>query len=643
MKKRMKFVGVSAAFLIALSSTPLQFIGGVGEQVVYADSSYDTILQSAIKSNYSEVRDWEEYIEPLKELVNLGPNNDLYLGSESITSNSFYTDVLESKIFNGQRLKDILGVAGSGAKAQILVDGKSQVTQDDLLNPSLKLTVIIFATNQKTAEATVNLTTNSPVLSVNEDVVTLTQQFGGQYLDFEDSTSLTVTNNNGDAPWSVDEVISVTPNAERLKLDGILNDEDQYVKSGTYSQDIVAKLVNSDSGVVTRKLTVTVTVEEPKEDALKFEGNGPNGKTYKTGSTVLKSNVQELDGTVTPLSEAKFASVLVLNNPEFYNFATKETNNEELSEKLKQRFSELFKVSDGISAIATPINMDKLIVDSTSVDLSKVGVYTVPFLYETGTGHSMNLSLQLEVRSPGNPVFQFNTNQNKTIMIGEDFSLYDFQIFSNSNDLNLGNENIGLIDGVTITGSVNTSKVGTYKLTYSATNIYHLTTTLTRTINVVDPNGSTNEKPEISSFTSVGYVNYVTGYGIRVWSTPDGNATGQFLPHSTAWKIDQKATFKDGRIWYRVGTDQWIDGQYIKFSPVSPDPGMDNLKGIGTINYVPGYSVNVYQGPKDVSENWTGAQLKHGTKWRVFGEKNGFYNVGENQWVSSKYMTFVKD
>lgn len=643
MKKRMKFVGASAALLIALSTAPIQFIGDLSESKVYADTSYDSTLQNAIKSNYSETRSWEGYIQSLEKLVNSGPTNDLYLGSGFVTSNAFYTDILESQIFNGQKLKDILGVAGAGAKAQILVDGKSQVTQNDLINPSLKLTVKIFATNQKTAEANIVLTTNSPVLSVNENVVTLTQSFGNQYLDFLDPSLLTVSNNTEEIPWSVDEVISVTPTEERLKLEGILNDDSQYIKAGAYSQDVVAKLVNINGEAVTRKLTVTVTVNEPKEDQLTFVANGLNGKTYVTGSKVLNSDIQSLNSAVAPSSEANFSSVLLLNNPEYYNFETKETNKGELDEKLKQRFSELFKVSDGITPIATPISLTNLSVNSASVDLSKTGVYTVPFSYETSTGQSMSLSLQLEVRSPGNPVFQFDTNQNKTIKIGEAFSLYDFQIFSNSNDLNMGNENIGLIGDVTITGNVNTSKVGTYNLTYSATNLYHLTTTLIRTINVVAPDNENNDELKITPFSSVGYVSYVKGYGIRVWSTPGGNATGQFLPHSTAWKIDQKATFKDGKVWYRVGTNQWIDGQYIKFSPVSADVDMENLKGIGTINYVPGYSVNVYKESEANSDNWTGAQLKHGTKWRVFGQKNGFYNVGGNQWVSSKYMTFIKD
>ena len=70
---------------------------------------------------------------------------------------------------------------------------------------------------------------------------------------------------------------------------------------------------------------------------------------------------------------------------------------------------------------------------------------------------------------------------------------------------------------------------------------------------------------------------------------------------------------------------------------------MKELKGVGTINYVQGYSVNVYRGAEASGENWTGNQLKHGTKWRVYGEKDGFYNLGGDEWVSTKYISFQKD
>lgn len=107
MKKRMKFIGMSAAVLLALSPVVMPAIGATST-VVYADESYDGILKNAIQSNYT-VEDWTaERILGLKTLVNSGATNQLYTGS--ITNNSFYTDILSSKIFNNQTLNQILGV-----------------------------------------------------------------------------------------------------------------------------------------------------------------------------------------------------------------------------------------------------------------------------------------------------------------------------------------------------------------------------------------------------------------------------------------------------------------------------------------------------------------------------------------------------
>lgn len=646
MKKRMKFIGMSAAVLLALSPVVMPAIGATST-VVYADESYDGILKNAIQSNYT-VEDWTaERILGLKTLVNSGATNQLYTGS--ITNNSFYTDILSSKIFNNQTLNQILGVAGASAKAQILVDGKSQVTEADLSKAQLTLTVKIFATNGKTAEAEVLLKTNAPELAINDEMLSLTQAFGADYVDFElNPELLTVANNDSNGSWSVDTVVSVTPTKERLVRDGILDSEGRYIKAGEYTQTITASLISTTGTEVLRTIDVTISVLAPNAADLKFIAKTTDAKEYANGSTVLQTAIENMDATVAATSPYKFEDNLILNSPVFFNFDTKVTNYGELDEVLKNRFIELFQVSNEISGtVATlPIQIDKLTVDSTSIDFSKAGIATVPFKYTTPNGQEMTLSLQLKMKNPGNPVFEFSQNQDITISIGNAFNLYDFKVYPNTNDLNngnaAGNEGIGLLGGVTINGSVNTSKVGVYKITYTATNLNHLTTTLVRTINVIDPNEG-NEKPEITNFKSVGYVDYITGYGIRVWGTPKGNGSSQFLPHATAWKIDQKATFKNGDIWYRVGKDQWVDGSYIKFSPVANDPGMNELKGVGTINYVPGYSINVYKGAEASSANWTGKQLEHGTKWRVYGEKNGFYNLGGNQWVASNYVTFIKD
>ena len=192
---------------------------------------------------------------------------------------------------------------------------------------------------------------------------------------------------------------------------------------------------------------------------------------------------------------------------------------------------------------------------------------------------------------------------------------------------------------VSISGDVDTNTPGNYTLVYTATNVATgKSTSLTRRINVINntnPGGGSTtdqDKTEITDFKAIGYVDYVPGYGINVWDAPKGQATGQKLPDNSAWKISHKAVLADGQVWYQVGKNQWVDGQYISLSPVSR---MKPISGAIQINYVPGYGVRVYQSA-DTSKP-TNKLLKHGTAWKVFGELNGFYNVGKNQWIKVDY------
>lgn len=59
-------------------------------------------------------------------------------------------------------------------------------------------------------------------------------------------------------------------------------------------------------------------------------------------------------------------------------------------------------------------------------------------------------------------------------------------------------------------------------------------------------------------------INYKPGYGIAVWSSPNnGHAIkGKYLPHGSRWKVS--AMLNNGFLWYQVGTNQWIQAQYVK-------------------------------------------------------------------------------
>lgn len=655
MNKKMKFIGMSAAVLLAISPVVTPILG-VSSAVVYADSSYDAILRNALKSSV-RVDGWDNSEDSIKisllDLVNSGARDDYYKGDTNDDSNVFFKDLFKADIARGKTLREILGAAGANSEAQFLVNGKSDVTLDDLSSSVLTLTVKVFGTDGKTAEADITLNTDAPEIALKEGV-SLTRVVGeddGGYIDFVDQANDFIELTNADDSWSILEGSTnnkTMPSKEGIKGEGFIDDLGLYLKAGSYTQLVTVTLRNSETELL-EKRTMSVTVNVVIIDESEFTFNELNHRVnendpeielfaFKSGSTVLNTMLKTMEDNRG--AGINFSSMLIQNNPDYFEFDSKLTNRAQLDEDLKNRFTELFGIfaeGNGVIQLGTkPQDKLRLSVDSSNIDFSKGNsMALVPFTYVTEFGKTMTLTLELLIKQPAYPVIEFNTNQDMTIKVGTPFNLYDFKSYQDS-AANL------LTNRVSISGSVNTSKVGTYELTYSVANKYNLKTTLIRTINVVDTNGSSNNKPAITSLETVGYVKYVAGYGIRVWSTPGGNGSNQYLPHGTAWKIDQKATFKDGSIWYRVGKDQWVDGSYIKFTPVS-SPGMKELKGVGTINYVQGYSVNVYRGAEASGENWTGNQLKHGTKWRVYGEKDGFYNLGGDQWVSTKYISFQKD
>lgn len=658
MNKKMKFIGMSAAVLLAISPVVTPILG-VSSAVVYADSSYDAILRNALKASV-KANGWNNRVDPadtpvvdknlkqgLMELVNSGAKNTIYTGEET---NVFFTRIFTKVIAKEKTLKEILGAAGANSEAQFLVNGKSDVTMEDLSSSVLTITVKVFGTDGKTAEADITLNTDAPEIAVKEGIV-VTAELSDAYLDFTVNPSRFIEVINGDSSasgWTISDAVSapdmatVSPSKAGLgpNGEGVIDAAGFYVKAGSYTQLVTITLTNSTDDTLREKRTISITVNvgDDEADFLFLEKPLGNNNSFPSGSTALNATISSIDNRQ-DLAGKRFSDILIQNNPDYFNYDSKITNRTQLDADLKTRFVDIFMIdAEGPAESLEENQLGKLrlSVDSSNIDFSKENsMALVPFTYVTEFGKTMTVTLELLIKQPNYPIIEFNTNQDMTINVGTPFNLYDFKAYQDS-AANL------LTNRVSISGSVNTSKVGTYELTYSVLNKYNLKTTLIRTINVVDPNGSPNNKPTITSLETVGYVKYVAGYGIRVWSTPDGNGSNQYLPHGTAWKIDQKATFKDGSIWYRVGKDQWVDGSYIKFTPVS-SPGMKELKGVGTINYVQGYSVNVYRGAEASGENWTGNQLKHGTKWRVYGEKDGFYNLGGDQWVSTKYISFQKD
>lgn len=153
-----------------------------------------------------------------------------------------------------------------------------------------------------------------------------------------------------------------------------------------------------------------------------------------------------------------------------------------------------------------------------------------------------------------------------------------------------------------------------------------------------------NQPTDFISEEFTGRVNYVPGYGINLWKINDqGQLEGiKKIQHGTTYHVFGSATIS-GIKFYKLGENEWAEAQYIVDDikvPAGPIMTADSF--IGTINYVPGYGVNLWniQNNQLVSAN---RKLAHGSRYKVYGYVylNGMklYNVGTNAWVPAQYLT----
>ncbi|MEJ6348014.1 GW dipeptide domain-containing protein [Holzapfeliella sp. He02] len=83
----------------------------------------------------------------------------------------------------------------------------------------------------------------------------------------------------------------------------------------------------------------------------------------------------------------------------------------------------------------------------------------------------------------------------------------------------------------------------------------------------VSLNTNTNSSQQATtSMSGIVTINYPNA-SIAIWDKPASSTIeGRYLPHGSQWQIFQKQTTADGRVWYCVGTGQWIDAQYANLT-----------------------------------------------------------------------------
>ncbi|MHA3066174.1 C40 family peptidase [Lacticaseibacillus saniviri] len=153
--------------------------------------------------------------------------------------------------------------------------------------------------------------------------------------------------------------------------------------------------------------------------------------------------------------------------------------------------------------------------------------------------------------------------------------------------------------------------------------------------------GQTTHAATEQAFTSTGWVSYVPNYGIELWKSPTAphGTTGRKLPNGSAWKIS--AAVREGdHYWYKLGTNQWMDGRYIALSPVAKDRSVDQSIKRNVVR-ISG-TAPIYSTPNGKA---TGKSLKNASYWqfsdRAVAGKHMWFKVSANQWVKDSWAKEV--
>lgn len=521
----------------------------------------------------------------------------------------------------------------------------------------------------------------------------------GSWDDFFKSTNV-IKDNFFDKDKGLDTTPSSLPNAAvahsfsldvpvygDIKLGGFGARDSSGNYDSPRGKDVFIKDYGASKPRVTARVNVVVYDTKAPEYSLgtkpsfvffnkSTNSNAIYSTVYDDGATLLQNELPQTLGNALKLS---------VNDSRFY------TNGEFSSQKFASYIAEKFGqsvenkeilISDEDKATSDKnVNLEKLpedtdfpnankytirsdkrgkniSVDASGVDLSKAGSGTLKITYtnsknEHGIGtETATLTLPYQVGVAVNPVFYFMDGIDQTITAGDKFNPMMFKVTQDQDSMDnlvstgeiydkapyVNNPSKTGLD-VTVGGNVDTTTPGNYTLTYVAKNVATgATTTLSRNITVLAKSDN-KDGYDVNDFKTIGYVNYVPGYGIAVYDAPNGQFTSQRLPHGSAWKISHQAVSRKNSkdVWYQVGKNQWIKADYVSMTPVS---NARYFNAVGRVNYVPGYSIKVW---KDANKSqWTGKYLANGTSWKVFGEQDGFYNVGGNQWVEKQYIELSK-
>ncbi|HFJ9473215.1 TPA: M15 family metallopeptidase [Bacillus cereus] len=149
--------------------------------------------------------------------------------------------------------------------------------------------------------------------------------------------------------------------------------------------------------------------------------------------------------------------------------------------------------------------------------------------------------------------------------------------------------------------------------------------------------GAQNVVTPPPSNDSVG-IAYINGSNVNLRKGPGtGYGVIRQLGKGASYKV-----FGQSNGWLNLGGDQWIynDPSYIRYTGGNvPTPSQSSNEGVGVVTIIADV-LRVRTGPG--TNYGIVKNVYQGEKYQSFGYKDGWYNVGGNQWVSGEYVTFVK-
>ncbi|MCQ6337724.1 MULTISPECIES: SH3 domain-containing protein [Bacillus cereus group] len=149
--------------------------------------------------------------------------------------------------------------------------------------------------------------------------------------------------------------------------------------------------------------------------------------------------------------------------------------------------------------------------------------------------------------------------------------------------------------------------------------------------------GAQNVVTPPTSNDNVG-VAYINGSNVNLRKGPGtGYGVIRQLGKGESYKV-----FGQSNGWLNLGGDQWIynDPSYIRYTGGNvPATSQSSNDGVGVVTIIADV-LRVRTGPG--TNYGIVKNVYQGEKYQSFGYKDGWYNVGRNQWVSGEYVTFVK-